>query len=99
MKIHYYGLLDSLESSYTFQEFVVDGIAVYLQKSPRFGFDARNIVINDPAMFIHSDKGYYRFVLEDEQLEVNTDGNLVVSESFLMNCITMAKNVVPLIDV
>jgi hypothetical protein len=96
MKLHYYGLLDSLESSFTFQEFVVDGVSIYLQKSPRFGFDARNIIIKDPAVFIHSDKGYYRFVLEDKKIEVNADGDVVVSESFLKNCIEMAKNVVPL---
>ena len=95
MKLHYYGLLDSLESSFTFQEFVVDGVSIYLQKSPRFGFDARNIIIKDPAVFIHSDKGYYRFVLENEKIEVNADGDVVVSESFLKNCIEMAKTVVP----
>lgn len=93
MKLHYYGLLDSLESSFTFQEFVVDGVSVFLQKSPRFGFDARNIVIKDPAMFVHSDKGYYRFVLEDEIIEVNADGDVVVSEFFLRNCVKMAKEV------
>lgn len=96
MKLHYYGLLNSLESSFTFQEFVVDGVSIYLQKSPRFGFDAKNIVIKDPAMFVHSDKGYYRFVLEDEKIEVNVNGDVVVSESFLKNCIEMAKTVVPL---
>lgn len=96
MKLHYYGLLNSLESSFTFQEFVVDGVSIYLQKSPRFGFDAKNIVIKDPAMFVHSDKGYYRFVLENEKIEVNANGDVVVSESFLKNCIEMAKNVVPL---
>ena len=96
MKLHYYGILDNLESCFTFQEFVVDGVSIYLQKSPRFGFDAKNIVIKDPAMFVHSDKGYYRFVLEDEKIEVNANGDVVVSESFLKNCIEMAKNVVPL---
>jgi hypothetical protein len=94
MKLHYYGLLDNLESCFTFQGFVVDGVTVYLQKSPRFGFDARNIVIKDPAMFIHSDKGYYRYVLEDVIIEVDAEGNVMVSESFLRDCLKKAKDVV-----
>ncbi len=96
MKLHYYGLLDSLESSFTFQEFVVDGVSIYLQKSPRFGFDARNIIIKDPAVFIHSDKGYYRFVLEDVSIEVDSDGNVLASEALLKDCVEKAKIVVPL---
>lgn len=96
MKLHYYGLLDSFESSFTFQEFVVDGIFIYLQKSPRFGFDARNIIIKDPAVFIHSDKGYYRFVLEDVSIEVDSDGNVLASEALLKDCVEKAKIVVPL---
>lgn len=96
MKLHYYGLLDSLESSFTFQEFVVDGVSIYLQKSPRFGFDARNIIIKDPAVFIHSDKGYYRFVLEDVSIEVDSDGNVLASEAILKGCVEKAKVVVPL---
>lgn len=93
MKLHYYGILDNLESCFTFQEFVVDGVSVYLQKSPRFGFDARSIVIKDPAMFVHSDRGFYRFVLEDVEIYVNEDGNIITSESFLRDCVEMAKDV------
>lgn len=96
MKLHYYGILDNLESCFTFQEFVVDGIAVYLQKSPRFGFDAKNIAIKDPAMFIYSEKGYYRFVLEDIEINVDAEGNVMASESFLRDCVEMAKKVVSL---
>lgn len=96
MKLHYYGILDNLESCFTFQEFMIDGIAIYLQKSPRFGFDAKNIVIKDPAMFIYSDKGFYRFVLEDVEINVDAEGNVMASESFLRDCVEMAKKAVPL---
>ena len=95
MKLHYYGILDNLESCFTFQEFVVDGVSVYIQKSTRFGFDAKSIVIKDPAMFIYSDKGFCRFVLEDVEINVDADGNVMASESFLRDCVEMAKNVVP----
>ena len=79
MKIHYYGMLDSLESCYTFQEFEVNGVKMYIQNSPRFGYEPATMTIQNPALFIFDGSTYHRYVLEDYEVEVK-DGNIHISE-------------------
>lgn len=83
MKLHYYGVLDSLESCYTFQSFEVEGLKVYIQNSPLFGYEPATMVIKNPAMFIEKNGVYYRFVIEDLKIEVkegiiDIDDNAIV---------------------
>lgn len=70
MKVHYYGKLDSLESCYTFQEYKIDELSVYIQKSGRFGYEPTTITIDNPALFIYDGSSYERYVLEDYKIEV-----------------------------
>lgn len=70
MNIHYYGRLDNLESCYTYQAFDVEGVTMLLQNAPRFGYEPATMFIKDPAMFIKNGDGYYRFVIEDYEVEV-----------------------------
>lgn len=79
MKIHYYGMLDSLESCYTYQAFDIEGITMLLQNAPRFGYEPATMTIKNPAMFIKKEEGYYRFVIEDFKVEV-VNGVLLISE-------------------
>lgn len=79
MKIHYYGKLDSMESCYTFQTFNVEGLKIYIQNSPRFGYEPATLTIKDPAMFIERNGEYYRFVIEDFKVDV-ADGIIQISE-------------------
>lgn len=75
MKIHYYGRLDSLESCYTFQEFDINGMTLLLQNSSRFGYKPATMTIKDPAMFIIKENGFFRFVVEE--FEVNVKNGVI----------------------
>lgn len=79
MNLHYYGMLDSLESCYTYQAFDIEGITMLLQNAPRFGYEPATMTIKNPAMFIKKEDGYYRFVIEDFKVEV-VNGTLKVNE-------------------
>lgn len=70
MKIHFYGRLDNLESCYTYQAFDIEGVSMLIQNAPRFGYDPATMTIKDPAMFIKNNDGYYRFVIEDFEVQV-----------------------------
>lgn len=70
MKLHYYGRLDSLESCYTFQEFEVEGLKIYLQNSTRFGYEPSTMAIKDPALFVENDGVFHRYVVEGLTLKV-----------------------------
>lgn len=72
-KLHFYGKLYSLESCYPFQEFEIDGKRLYLQCSGRFGVKTANYTIENPAMYLQTSDGYYRFNVEN--LTVVTDEN------------------------
>lgn len=71
MKLHYYGMLDSLESCYTFQEFEVDGMKLYIQNSPRFGYEPATMIIKNPALFVRTKAGYLRYDIEDFSIAVS----------------------------
>lgn len=79
MKIHFYGKLDSLESCYTYQAFDIEGVTLFLQNAPRFGFEPATMTIKNPAMFIKKEDGYYRFVIEDFEVEIK-DGSILIKE-------------------
>lgn len=89
MNIHYYGMLDSLESCYTYQTFDIDGTSMLLQNAPRFGFEPATMTIKNPAMFIKKEEGYYRFVIEDYKVEV-VNGSLKISDNKVKEIINEA---------
>lgn len=64
MILHYYGLLDKIESCFTFQSFEVEEGKVYIQNSSRFGYEPATMSIKNPAMFIKKHGKFYRFVIE-----------------------------------
>ena len=70
MNIHYYGILNSLESCYTFQEYEVEDLRIYIQNSTRFGYEPATITIKNPALFVFDGISYHRYVLEDFKIEV-----------------------------
>lgn len=80
MNVHYYGILDNLESCYTYQTFNIDGVTLLLQNAPRFGYKPATLIIKDPAMFIKKKDGFYRFVIENYKVEVE-NGVLIIDES------------------
>ena len=79
MRVHFYGRLDNLESCYTFQAFDIEGVTMLLQNAPRFGYEPATMTIKNPAMFIKKEDGYYRFVIEDFEVEVK-DGKINIEE-------------------
>jgi len=90
MRVHFYGKLDDMESCYTFQVFDMNGVELYLQNAPRFGYEPATMTIKNPALFVKKENDYYRFVIEDFELEVvngqiNINGDLLkdISEQAL----------------
>ena len=90
MKLHYYGVLDSLESCYTFQIFDVEGVRVYIQNSPRFGYEPATMEIKNPAMFIEKGGEYYRFVIEDFKIKV-VDGVIDIEDTLVSEMVEKAS--------
>ena len=90
MKLHYYGVLDSLESCYTFQTFDVEGVRVYIQNSPRFGYEPATMEIKNPAMFIEKGGEYYRFVIEDFKIKV-VDGVIDIEDTLVSEMVEKAS--------
>lgn len=90
MKLHYYGVLDSLESCYTFQTFDVEGVRVFIQNSPRFGYEPATMEIKNPAMFIEKDGEYYRFVIEDFKIKV-VDGVIDIEDTLVSEMVEKAS--------
>ena len=86
MNIHYYGMLDGLESCYTYQAFNMEGIIMLLQNAPRFGYKPATMTIKNPAMFIKKEDGYYRFVIENFEIEVK-NGKIRIEEDVLEDII------------
>ena len=70
MRVHFYGRLDDMESCYTFQVFDMGDVKLYLQNAPRFGYEPATMTIKNPALFIKKENDYFRFVIEDFELEV-----------------------------
>ena len=70
MRVHFYGRLDGIESCYTFQVFDMKGIELYLQNAPRFGYEPATMTIKNPALFVKIGTDYYRYVIENFELEV-----------------------------
>ncbi len=70
MRLHYYGRLDNLESCYSFQEFEMGSVTLFLQNAPRFGYEPATMKIKNPAMFVKKEDGYHRYVIEDFSLDV-----------------------------
>lgn len=93
MKIHYYGMLDSLESCYTYQAFDIDGITMLLQNAPRFGYEPATMNIKNPAMFIKKADGYYRFVIEDFTVFVE-NGLIRIDKDTLFSIIKEVSNII-----
>lgn len=93
MKVHFYGKLDNLESCFTFQTFNIDGVTILLQNAPRFGYRPASLIIKDPAMFIKKEDDYYRFVVEDFQVEV-LNGTLMIDEETIIKIIENAKELI-----
>ncbi len=92
MKVHYYGILDNQESCYTFQGFNVDGIKLYIQNSPRFGYEPATMKIINPALFVEDGAGFHRFVIEDFKVDVK-DGKLQISDVVLREIVEGLKQV------
>ncbi len=90
MKIHYYGKLDSMESCYTYQAFDIDGTTLLLQNAPRFGYEPASMTIKNPALFIKQSGSYYRFVIEDLEVEVK-DGILSIGETKVREIFNAAR--------
>ena len=86
MKIHFYGRLDSLESCYTYQAFDINGMSLFLQNSPRFGYEPASMTIKNPALFVKKADGYYRFVIEDFQVDVH-EGQLDITSKELQEIV------------
>lgn len=80
MRIHYYGRLDNLESCFTYQTFDIEGVSLLIQNSPRFGYEPATMIIRNPAMFIKNENGYFRFVIEDFEVEV-VKGIVLIEDS------------------
>ena len=91
MRLHFYGILNSLESCFTYQEFEIDGKVMLLQNSPRFGYEPATMVINNPAMFIPKGDEFYRFVIEDFCVDVK-DGILQIEDSLLRDILGESDN-------
>jgi len=45
-------------------------LTLLLQNAPRFGYESATMKIENPAMFVKGENGYYRFVIEDFDVEV-----------------------------
>ena len=86
MRLHYYGKLDNLESCYNFQPHDLGGVILYLQNAPRFGYAPATMTIKNPALFIKKNDGFYRFVIEDFELNVN-NGKLEIDKESLLNIV------------
>lgn len=82
MTLHYYGKLDTLESCYTFQKFELDGKSLYIQNSPRFGYEPATMSIKSPALFVEDKTGFHRYVIEEFEIEV-VDGVLNLGDDDL----------------
>lgn len=93
MNIHYYGMLDSLESCYTYQAFDIEGDTILLQNAPRFGYEPATMIIKNPAMFIKKDDVYYRFVIENFKVEV-VSGLLKIDEDIIKKIIKEAVKLI-----
>ena len=92
MKLHYYGVLDSLESCYTFQTFDINDIKVHIQNSPRFGYEPATMSIKDPAMFIEKDGDFYRFVIENFIVTIE-DGKIRIDDTIVQNILNEAVKI------
>ncbi len=86
MNLHYYGRLDSLESCYSFQEFEKEGVTLFLQNAPRFGYEPATMMIKNPAMFVKKEDGYHRYVIEEFSLDV-VDGVIKMNEEILKDIV------------
>ncbi len=92
MKVHFYGKLDNLESCYTFQAFDIDGLTVFLQNAPRFGYEPATMTIKNPALFLKKKDGYYRYVIENFEINV-VNGKIQIEKSELREILTEALSV------
>jgi len=95
MKLHYYGMLDSLESCYTFQEFEMDGMKLYIQNSSRFGYEPATMTINNPALFVKTKAGYLRYGIEDFSIAVS-NGMVEVNDEIILEIIGKIKESTPI---
>ena len=82
MRVHFYGRLDGIESCYTFQVFEMDDVMLFLQNAPRFGYEPATMTIKNPAFFIKKEDDYFRFVIEDFELEV-VNGQIIINVDLL----------------
>ena len=82
MRVHFYGRLDGIESCYTFQVFEMDDVMLFLQNAPRFGYEPATMTIKNPALFIKKEDDYFRFVIEDFELEV-VNGQIDIKDGIL----------------
>ena len=57
-----------------------------LQNAPRFGYKPATMTIKNPAMFIKKEDGYYRFVIENFEIEVK-NGKIRIEEDVLEDII------------
>lgn len=83
MNLHYYGMLDNPESCFTFQAFEMEGAIVYIQNSPRFGYEPATMNIANPALFIEKDSVFYRFVIENFKITV-INGKIMLDGSTII---------------
>jgi hypothetical protein len=86
MRLHYYGRLDNMESCYSFQEFEMGSVTLFLQNAPRFGYEPATMMIKNPAMFVKKEDGYHRYVIEDFSLDV-VDGVIKMDEDILKDIV------------
>ena len=89
MKVHYYGRLDNLESCYTYQAFEEEGLSLFLQNGPMFGFEPATMIIKNPAMFIKKNDCYYRFVIEGFEVDIK-DGKIDIDKNVLIDIFNSA---------
>lgn len=89
MKVHYYGRLDNLESCYTYQEFETEGLSIFLQNGPMFGYEPATMIIKDPAMFIKKNDSYYRYVIEEFEVDIK-EGVIKIDKNDLIGIIDNA---------
>lgn len=82
MRVHFYGRLDGIESCYTFQVFDMGDVTLYLQNAPRFGYEPATMTIKNPALFIEKGNDYFRYVIEDLELEV-VNGQIDIKDGIL----------------
>ncbi len=92
MNLHYYGKLDKLESCYTFQKIETKGRRLYIQNSPRFGYEPATMTINNPALFVEDGAGFHRFVIEDFKVDVK-DGKLQIIDGVIREIVEGLKQV------